>query len=76
MSRLVWVNRTGKNLPIKRNGQTVGTLYNNEVCIYDEGWGRDGTYNHITYKNSSGGMSTGFIYQYLNGLGKLSPEEK
>lgn len=74
--RCVWVNRTGRSITIKNhNDAKVGTLLNNEVCIYNEDWGGDGVYNQIIFKSASGGLSSGFITEWLTFLGELAPEE-
>ncbi|MDR1774586.1 MAG: hypothetical protein LBR30_06960 [Clostridioides sp.] len=76
-SRYAWINKTGNNIPIyDYYDKKIGTLYKDEVCIYDPSWGGDGIKNLITFLNSKKQLSEGFIYKDLTGLAKVGVKEK
>ncbi|MEF9935004.1 MAG: hypothetical protein RR437_08765 [Clostridium sp.] len=58
------VNRTGTQIPVYRDtrkSERIGTLYPNEHFSYCSGWGGDGVFNNILFRNSAGVPTYGFI---------------
>lgn len=69
MANKILVNKSGIACPVyDRPGWAnlekltrIGTIYDREVYGYDEGWGGDGVFNAIVFRNSNGKLAYGFL---------------